>query len=229
MMEAVRPHAKGLVELAAPGVDVRRFTPSPDGWQHNGYLLCVCRLAEPRKGLRRLIKAYAHMVDVDPSVPDLVLAGRGQLSTSDSSLIVQLGLSHRVRIQSDVPPERLPALYRGASVFVQASHEEGFGMSALEAMSCGVPVVATDTDGTRMSIRSGETGWLVAQGPDEDGVVQALATRTLQTLSADGAAMSERARRHVLDYFSSERSISTFIAVYGHITSDAWLGTDVKT
>ena len=69
MLDYVRSIGHKHVVKVFPGVDTSMFHPQPAGWQRNGYLLAVCRLDDPRKGLDRMIRAYAHMVEPD-AVPD---------------------------------------------------------------------------------------------------------------------------------------------------------------
>lgn len=217
MLESVRPYCRGYVGLAAPGVDTERFRPHPGGWQRDGPLLSVCRLAEPRKGLDRLIRAHAALVTADPDVPDLVLAGRGRLEPGVARLIDELGLTSRVAVRSDVTDQQLPDLYRSASVFLQSSHEEGFGMSVLEAMASGLPVVSTETAGSRLTVVDGQTGWLVQQDGDAGALERDLAARIRQVLSADGPGMSDHARRRALSAFSEGVTLARFTDVYADL------------
>jgi len=102
-----------------------------------------------RKNLETLLRAYCH---VGPAIGDdfpLVLAGRPVRSRSPrfpdlEALIRELDLGEYVRITGYVDEADKPAVYRGAAVLVQLSHYEGFGLTPLEAMSCGTPVVVSD-------------------------------------------------------------------------------------
>ena len=77
----------------------------------------------------------------------------------------QFGVEKHVIASDAVPPfEELADRYRASDVCVQASREEGLGFSALEALACGVPVVATAVGGLKDTIRDGDTGWQVPIG-----------------------------------------------------------------
>lgn len=211
MQEIAESASKNRVYWAPPGIDVERFAPGSSGWHSEGYLLSVCRLGDPRKGLPRLIRSYSEMRTLSPSVPALVLAGGGQVPADLLQLIAELGLAQFVSVRPDVLPADLPSLYREASVYLQASYEEGLGISAIEAMASGIPVVSTETAGSLETVEHGITGWLVAQDSD---VERALATRTLSVLSVDGSHMSLAARSRAVALFSDRATLSHFIEVY---------------
>jgi glycosyltransferase involved in cell wall biosynthesis len=116
----------------------------------DGYILFVGTL-EPRKNVGGLLDAYERLIGATASspptataYPDLVLAGR----VTDDALdwlkrIERPPLKGRVRQIGYVDPTRTRALYEGARLLVLPSFEEGFGIPVLEAMTAGVPVVAS--------------------------------------------------------------------------------------
>lgn len=214
MQEFARSVGQTSVYWAPPGVDTKRFTPRAEGWDAAGHLLSVCRLGDPRKGLERLIRSYALMTTERSLLPDLVLAGGGELPTRLTRLIAELGLAECVSVRSDVPEAHLPSLYRGASVYLQTSYEEGLGISVIEAMASGIPVVSTTTAGTRETVAHGKTGWLVDQGTD---VERTIAARALSVLDLDGHAMSVAARSRADSVFSDEATLTRFIEIYDQL------------
>ena len=216
LLEFMRATGHNHVVKALPGVDTTVFSPSPLGWQRHGHLLSVCRLNDPRKGIDRMIHAYSVMVGADVSIPPLILAGRGRLPESLLHLIKVLGLSSRVMVRPDVGRTELPELYRGAAVFLQTSYEEGLGMSVLEAMASGVPVIATETAGTNETIANGVTGWLVAQDSGED-IAQVVASRALDILRGNGAELGVQARNRSVNAFSNDVAIRRFVDTYDHL------------
>ena len=111
------------------------------------YLLAVGTL-EPRKNLTTLVRAFARLRDrseIDPGV-GLVLAGaRGWLDDPIFGTVQSLGLDDAVRFPGFIDDDDLPAVYQRAELVVFPSLYEGFGLPLLEAMACGVPVVASNT------------------------------------------------------------------------------------
>jgi glycosyltransferase involved in cell wall biosynthesis len=125
------------------------------------YMLSVGAI-QPRKNLGRLIAAYARLRRAKPEVklPKLVLAGKcGWLYDETFRAIKELELSEAVIVTGYVPANDLPALYSGAVCFIYPSYFEGFGLPPLEAMQCGVPVIAGDR--TSLPEVVGDAGILV--------------------------------------------------------------------
>ncbi len=157
-----------------PGVDIHTFRPmeSDEARKDIGlperYILCLSRI-DSNKGHDLLLNAFSL---VCKSVPDihLVIGGgstnkagpteREVLATM-KSIIAEKDMGERVHITGYIPDEHLVAAYRQAEMFVLPSLFEPFGMTALEAMACGRPVVASRLGGIREVVTSEESGLLV--------------------------------------------------------------------
>ena len=125
------------------------------------YILSVGSI-QPRKNLKRLVGAYArlHRERLGVKLPILVLAGKkAWLYGETLSAIEQSGVGDQIVLTDYVSESDLPALYSGALCFAYPSYFEGFGLPPLEAMKCGVPVIA----GNRTSLPEvvGDAGLLV--------------------------------------------------------------------
>ena len=213
MERHVRNLGQTQVTFSPPGVDVSLFTPNKKGWQRSGYLLSVCRLGDSRKGLDRLVLAYDQVALSMDDCPRLVIAGKGSLSPRVTALIERSDFASKIEVMSDVPLAGLPDLMRGASVFIQTSHEEGLGISVLEAMACGLPVVATRTAGSKETVLDGDTGWLLDQD-DETSLPQRFANRIKSVKELEGQTMALNGRARCQALFSSGVSMARITDVY---------------
>ncbi len=196
------------------------FRPSPAAAVHaakerygigGSYILFVGTI-EPRKNIPFLLQAYARMRDGWPrtaDLPRLVLAGKkGWLYENIFAVLEELDLGDNVVCTGGVAVDDLPALYTGALCFVMPSLYEGFGLPVLEAMSCGTPVVASNT--SSLPEVAGDAALLV-DPQDLVGLAAALHhvcqdDDLRRQMSARGMAQAAR--------FSWERAAHETLAVY---------------
>ena len=128
------------------------------------YLLGVGTL-QPRKNLSGLLRALRILLDGGAEELQLALAGQPGWGGALQAELRRLALEPHVRLLGYVPDDDLPALYSGALAYVQPSLYEGFGLTALEAMACGTPVVASNSSSLPEVI--GGAGLLVDPQPTE--------------------------------------------------------------
>ena len=109
------------------------------------YVLFVSTL-EPRKNIPALLTAYVELPKELREQFPLLLVGRpGWLIDDTMKRIEQLpAQSHSITVRSDINDEALPAVYNMAQVLVMPSFYEGFGLTPLEAMACGIPTIVSD-------------------------------------------------------------------------------------
>jgi phosphatidylinositol alpha-1,6-mannosyltransferase len=167
------------VRVIANGVDLECFCPAEGrpNPHHPLRLVCVGRLIE-RKGQRHLLAAVRRLRDAGREV-EVVLVGTGDDEEALHRQTAELGLSDCVRFTGCVPHDEMPDLYRTADIFVLPSYNEGMSIALLEAMACGLPVIVTNTGGTRELVH--DNGMVV---PWAD--VGALA-RSIEVLACDDA------------------------------------------
>ena len=148
------PKHESKIRVVPCGVDLERFSPCRDNekitavkknLEIEGEYFLYLGTIEPRKNLERLIQAYGIFAGRCSDAPKLVLAGgKGWLYDSIFAKVNELKLEDRVIFTKYVPSEDMNALMCGALAFVFPSIYEGFGMPPLEAMACGVPVLASN-------------------------------------------------------------------------------------
>ncbi len=190
--------ALGRLTVVPVGVDPEVFKPYDDVVKKKGRLMVTSSSDVPMKGLVPLLEAIAKL-RVERDI-DLIVIGQPQAKGRVALAMERLGLTDIVTTITGVSDEELARLYGEAEVAIVPSLYEGFSLPAIEAMSCGVPVVAT-TGGALPEVvgTSGETGLLV-QPNDPDALVAAIG----QLL--DDAALRERlganGRQRVIDRFT---------------------------
>ena len=197
------------------------------------YLLFVGRVTR-QKGILHLVNAIRWL---DPDIQVVLCAG-----APDTEAIAR-EMSEKVRearsetknrilwIDQWVPRDRLICLYSGASVFVCSSVYEPFGIIALEAMACGVPVVASAVGGLLEVVVPGETGELVPFEPagpgnpepgDPDRFSRDMASAVNDLLRSPGKmkAMAAKSRERVEKHFSWESIARKTLAFYRAVATD---------
>jgi len=204
------------VAVVPCGVDLTLFrADGPAAPRHPGRqrLLVVSRLVE-RKGIGDVIAAMAMLPEAELVVaggpPVTELAGDPEARRL-TALAERAGVARRVRLLGRVGRGDLPALYRSADLVVNVPWYEPFGIVPLEAMACGVPVVASAVGGFLDTVVDGSTGTLVPpRRPDR------LAAAMRRLLSepfwreAYGTAGVDRARSR----YSWDRIAASTLAVY---------------
>jgi glycosyltransferase involved in cell wall biosynthesis len=212
----VAPNQVVTVPLAAGPA----FTPDPDPAgrrrvcaRHGleGRYLLFVSVFEPRKNIPLLVDAFEIFRREYPHGQAFQLAlagGAGWRGAEIAESVRRRGLEPAVRLLGYVPDEDLPWLYRGAELAVAPSQYEGFGLSALEAMACGTPVLAADASSLPEVV--GGAGELFAPGDS------ALLARRIAEITAAPercAAMRERGLARAAD-FSWDRTARRVLEVY---------------
>jgi glycosyltransferase involved in cell wall biosynthesis len=156
-----------LISTAWPGL-AGRLRVIGNGWEPRSgrpsarlsrpFVLCASRLL-PYKGIDVLLVAWRDL-GLDRKDFRLVLCGADYGDPHYKNLAAGLGLGRDVRFMGEVGPRRLLGLMRSCSFLVLPSRHEAFGMAAIEAMSCGKPVIATRSGGPQEIISHGREGLL---------------------------------------------------------------------
>lgn len=231
VFELVRQGADAeRIRVVPSGVDVQRFTPRGEcerrGRERPRFrIVVVSRLVE-RKGVGNVITALAAVPDAE-----LVIAGGPaceDLATDPEALRLtdlarRAGVADRVELRGRLDHASVAPLYRSADIVVCAPWYEPFGLVALEAMACGVPVVASAVGGLVDTVIDGVTGRMVP--PRRPDVLAA----TLRGLLPDvttrrdlGGAGARRARtRYAWSNIASETARAYRHAISQHAGLDA--------
>jgi D-inositol-3-phosphate glycosyltransferase len=200
----------GRIEIVAPGVEHAFFTPGDQRGARqalalgDGPVLLFVGRIQPLKGVDVAVQALASL-----GRPDATLLVVGGASGTEGraevarirALVDDLGLASQVRFIEPLPHHLLSTYYRAADAVWVPSRSESFGLVALEAAACGVPVIANAVGGLLSLVDHGRTGYLV---PDRDPEVFASHTRHLLDGEAArrtmGDAAAHRARRYTWSF-----------------------------
>jgi glycosyltransferase involved in cell wall biosynthesis len=164
------------------GANVTEFA-SAEPYRHpQPYLFAIGRCV-PQKGFDVLLRSYAA---AGVETHDLLIAGDGPERARLETLAAELGLGERVMFLGRADRDKVPSLFKGASIFVLPSRaDEGLPVVCAEALAAGCAVIATRSGGTPEAIVEGDTGLLVDKA-DAKGLCTAI-----QKLCAD-ASLRER-------------------------------------
>lgn len=156
--------------LVPNAIDLSGYTPGPRdealrarlGIGNGPLLLTLGRMdaSEQAKGFDEVLEALPWLVQQYPGI-QYCAAGDGSDRPRLEGKAQSLGVSGRVLFPGYIAEEEKAALYRLADVYVMPSRLEGFGYVFLEAVACGVPVIASRVDGSREAVRDGALGILV--------------------------------------------------------------------
>lgn len=166
--------APDRVRVVGNGVDLEKFSPLPRAEARQlltlapsaPVLVTVGALVE-RKGFHHVIALLPALRKRFPGLVYLIVGGaspEGDMSVQLRRQVQTLGLGDAVRFLGAMPPEKLRVPLSAANVFVLATRNEGWANVLLEAMACGLPVVATDVGGNAEVVSAPELGSIVPFG-----------------------------------------------------------------
>jgi len=202
---------RGRLEIIAPGVEHAFFAPGDRlgarralGLPSDRPVVLFVGRIQPLKGPDVAIRALAELDRPDAQL--LIVGGasgvEGDVETARAhALVDELGLHDRVSFVEPQPHHILSTYYRAADVVLAPSRSESFGLVALEAAACGVPVVASAVGGLLSLIDDGRTGRLI-EGRNPVDYARAIAEilDDADLAASMSAAAVERARRYTWSF-----------------------------
>ncbi|MEQ1855140.1 MAG: glycosyltransferase family 4 protein [Longimicrobiales bacterium] len=184
--------AADRVRVVVPGTNPARPAIGP-GMGQPPALLCVASVT-PRKGHDVLVAALARLKDLDWNC---ICAGSLERDRTFADSVLEAtrraGLDERMRFVGEREGDQLEALYEAASVFVLASHFEGYGMALADALAHGLPVVSTTGGAIPFTVPT-DAALLVQPGDDE--ALSSALRLVLEPASSRRAQLADAARRH---------------------------------
>ncbi len=196
-------------------VDTSRFSPKTSKNREyyakkNEKIICHVSNFRPVKRLRDVVRVFAGIQEELPSV--LLLVGEGIERNIAQELVLEYGLQYKVHFLGS--QDNVEDILAISDLFLLTSEKESFGLVALEAMSCGVPVIASNAEGIPEVIKDGHTGFLF-----DTGDVDSMAKGAITILSdqATYKEFSRNSRKWVLENFSTDKHIQKYLDFYQQV------------
>lgn len=208
------------------GVDTQRFHPAPDreaAWRATGlggqYGIVTVGRVRPSKGSDIFVDA---MIEALPRLPGATAVLVGLAKAEDRAFVEKIrariaaaGLTDRILLPGMVSDEALITILQGSRILCATPRYEPFGVTPLEGMACGLPVVATATGHFAEAVgtpdSADQAGIIVPVG-DVQGIAESVVA--IAGDAARHAAMAENARRRVEALFGIGREADAVAAVY---------------
>jgi glycosyltransferase involved in cell wall biosynthesis len=205
------------IEVLHNGVDLNRFRPLTGikdemrkklGISKDSRVVLTVRRLVYKNGIDTLIESAKAAIQKNPRLVFIVV-GKGPDFTQVKGKIEQLGIQENFKLAGFVSDEDLPVYYNTADFFVLPSKSgEGLPLVALEAMSCGVPVIATNVGGTS-EVMSEKYGKLVPPNSPE-----ALAEAILEFAQRDFSAVRKNLRKMVEQKYGWDKNVEKLVKIY---------------
>ncbi|MNI20297.1 Mannosylfructose-phosphate synthase [compost metagenome] len=210
------------IHIIAGAADTARFQPSIDpiavrdqlGLAQDSITVLTVRRLVKRMGLLQLLDAWQEVVKQAPSSM-LLIGGKGPLKEELEKRIIEYGLQDHVRMLGYVSDQDLPRYYQAADLFVVPTQAlEGFGLITVEAMSSGLPVMATPIGGSREILEKFDSDMLFKSVESHDmasGMIRIINNR-------ERWPSAEQCRSHILEYYTWEQVTKRVEAVFDKVT-----------
>lgn len=186
------------------GVDTEMFKPYPRETSNSPLVVGIVKTLSPIYDIELLLRAFAIICQSMTSLPVLRIFGDGPSKSHLIQLAADLNISDHVEFRGRVSNENVPMELNQMDVFVNCSRQESFGVNVLEAMACGLPVVATDCVGPRELILDGKSGIIV-----KDRKPESLATEIIKLLKDPKLrdSMGSAGRERVCDSYDWNKNV----------------------
>jgi len=205
------------INVIAFGIDSMVFQPLPKAIMHTPFAIGCLKRLERIAGQDLLIRAFARLGPApDGELPILRLGGEGDERDALMHLSATLDISDRVHFAGAVPHTAAQEFLHQLDLFVMPSRAEAFGVAALEAQACGVPVVATTVGGVAEVVVDGQTGVLVP--PEDAGALRRAIQRCMDDPDAWGR-MRLAGPAWVRECYTWSRNVDEMLAVYAQVLS----------
>lgn len=169
--DALKTEPKCVIDIIHNGIDTEQFKPT-EGKSSGGKvrILCVSRLIE-RKGIDYLIRSAPSLRNRFGDAFEICIVGEGNVKQELKQLALELEVEDSVNFMGYIEHDNLPPVCASSDIFVLPSMSETFCNARLEAMACGLPIITTDTGGTKELING---NGIVIPSQDSNAISEAI-------------------------------------------------------
>lgn len=205
-------YTRNTIDVTPFGIDVNVFTPLPPKKEKDEFVVATVKRVAPVYGIDTLIEAFALVKKKMPLAKlRLIIAGDGKIPDAYVEQIKRDGIEDSVSFVGKIPNTDVPRLLADVDVFVALSRKESFGVAALEAMACEVPVVVSDADGFCEVVPDEKAGFIV---PKDNATVAAEKILYLLQNREKAAEMGRLGRKYVMEHYSWDVSVEKMMNIY---------------
>ncbi|ODS35025.1 hypothetical protein BEH94_03725 [Candidatus Altiarchaeales archaeon WOR_SM1_SCG] len=193
------------IKIIYNGIDINEFKPAGKN-DDTIKILCVSRLIK-RKGIEYLIKSVPLILNKTKCFK-ITIVGEGNMEHELKNLANKLDVSKYIEFRGYVKHNKLPSIYSDSNIFVLPSLNEGMSNTVLEAMASGLPIITTDTGGTRELIK--DNGIIVPMG-DSEAIADAIIRLINDSKLREG--MGEKSRE-IAENMSWKNVAEEYLKIY---------------
>lgn len=205
------------INIVPFGINTSIFAPKNKEQKNKKELIIgIVKSLEEIYGIEYLIRAFKILTEQNKQLK-LVIYGEGKLKQSLKNLTKELKIEHHVEFKGYISNSLVPEVLNKIDIFVVPSNSESFGVSAVEAMACGIPVVASDADGFNEIIENGKTGYIVPKRNEKE------LAKKIDLLVKDEALrnkIGKQGRIKVKSTYEWEKNVDKMVEIYERIINN---------
>lgn len=203
------------IKITPFGVDIQKFAPKFQQFDNEKFVFGIVKTLAKKYGISVVIRAFALFLDSlsakERKNVSLEIYGKGELLEELQYLVEKKELDGQVFFRGYISNNEVPSVLHKMNAFVLGSVSESFGVSAIEAMACGLPVIATKVSGFQEVIEDNETGFLVPVNNVKEMAEKMLKVYENKELRE---RMGRKGRQRVEKLFDWEKNVATMVKVY---------------
>ncbi|MGD6816670.1 glycosyltransferase [Metabacillus sp. 113a] len=217
MKEVTAQYTNKPIDVTPFGVDMEKFKPLPDRKPNEIVTFGIVKTMAEKYGIRYLLEGYAELKQMVPpeafEMTKLEIVGPGPKLEEYQELAKSLKIDGQTVFHGRVPHAKVPELINSFDVFFVPStlDSESFGVAAVEAQACEVPVVVANVGGLPEVVKDGETGFIV---PTKDSTALAEKMKLFMEDPVLGRDMGKKGREHVLSLYRWEENAELMSDIY---------------